>query len=95
MNIKELHEAEKPISAKKVFEGTSGEVKAIQVLAGKTLKEHITKIPACLFCLEGHIVFGNEQGLKESLKPGDYMLIEPMVKHWVDGVADSQLILVR
>jgi quercetin dioxygenase-like cupin family protein len=95
MNIKDQHDPVKPVSAKKVFEGTSGEVKAIQVLAGKTLKEHITKIPACLFCVEGHIIFENEQGLKESLKPGDYMLIEPMVLHWLYGVADSHLILVR
>lgn len=40
-------------------------------------------------------IFENEKGLKEILLPGDYVNIEAMVKHWVKGIADSQLILIK
>ena len=36
-----------------------------------------------------------ENGIKEVLKSGDYINIEPMVKHWVDGKIDSQLVLIK
>jgi quercetin dioxygenase-like cupin family protein len=40
-------------------------------------------------------VFENETGLKETLKSGDYVNIEPMVKHWVKGIKESQLLLIK
>lgn len=95
MNIKELHTQEKPVSAISLFKSESGNVTAIQILKGETLKEHITKIPAFLICLEGEVIFENEKGIKETLNSGDYINIEPMVKHWVEGVNESQLILIK
>jgi quercetin dioxygenase-like cupin family protein len=50
-------------------------------LQGEKLKEHITKTPALLICMEGQVIFENENGLREILKPGDFVNIEPMVKH--------------
>jgi quercetin dioxygenase-like cupin family protein len=41
------------------------------------------------------VIFENENGLKETLKAGDYVNIESMVKHWVEGVIESQLILIK
>lgn len=95
MNIKELHTQEKPVSATSLFKSDLGNATAIQILKGEKLKEHITKIPALLICVEGEVIFENENGINETLFPGDYVHIEPMVKHWVDGVIDSQLVLIK
>jgi len=95
MNIKELHTQEKPVSAISLFKSELGNATAIKILKGEKLKEHITKTPALLICMEGEVIFENEKGIKETLKAGDYVNIEPMVKHWVDGIFESQLILIK
>ena len=41
------------------------------------------------------MIFENETGTKETLSTSDYVHIEPMVKHWVIGLLDSQLLLVK
>jgi quercetin dioxygenase-like cupin family protein len=95
MNIKELHTQEKPVSAIPIFKSELGNATAIQILQGEKLKEHITKTTALLICIEGEVIFNNEKGIKESLIPGDYVNIEPMVKHWIEGTIESQLILIK
>ena len=95
MNIKDLHTQEKPVSAASLFKSELGNATAIKILQGEKLKEHVTKIPALLICMEGEVVFENEKGIKETLMPGDYVNIEPMVKHWVEGTMESQLILIK
>ena len=95
MNIKELHTQEKPVSATSLFKSELGNATAIQILQGGLLKEHITKTPALLICVKGEVIFENEKGIKEKLLSGDFINIEPMVKHWVDGIIESQLILIK
>ncbi len=95
MNIKELHTKEKPVSAAVFFKNDCGNATAIQIIKGGKLKEHITKTPALLLCLEGEVVFENEMGENKTLYPGDYVTIEPMVKHWVQGISESQLVLMK
>jgi quercetin dioxygenase-like cupin family protein len=95
MNIKDLHTQEKPVSAISLFKSDLGNATAIQILQGEKLKEHITKTPALLICMEGQVIFENEKGIKEILQPGDFINIEPMVKHWVEGTIESQLILIK
>lgn len=95
MNIKDLHTQEKPVSAIAIFKSELGNATAIKILKGEILKEHITKTPALLICVEGEVIFENEKGLKETLLSGDYVNIEPMVKHWVEGTIESQLILIK
>ncbi len=95
MNIKELHKQEKPVSAISLFKSELGNATAIKILKGQKLQEHITKIPALLICMEGEVIFENEKGVKETLALGDYVNIEPMVKHWVEGIMESQLILIK
>jgi len=95
MNIKELHTQEKPVSAISLFKSELGNATAIRILKGEILKEHIIKTPALLICIEGEVVFENEKGIKENLLSGDYVNIEPMVKHWVEGTIESQLILIK
>lgn len=95
MNIKALHNIEKPVSAIALFKEGEGNLSAIQILGKQRLKEHITKTPALLICVEGEVVFNNEQGKTETLLPGDYVNIEPMVKHWVTATLDSNLLLFK
>ena len=95
MNIKELHTQDKPVSAISLFKSELGNATAIKILQGEKLKEHITKTPALLICMEGEVIFENENGIKETLLSGDYVHIEPMIKHWVEGTIESQLILIK
>lgn len=86
INIKSFHTEEKPVSAKKVFSATEGNVTALQITATGVLKEHITTVPALLICINGNAVFKNENGITENLSSGDMVNIEPNVKHWVEGI---------
>ncbi len=95
MNIQELHPAEKAVSAIPFFNCEEGKVMALHISATQQLKEHISKVAAMLVCINGHVVFENEKGIKESLATGDYTKIEPMVKHWVNAVKDSNLLLIK
>lgn len=95
MNIKELHTNEKPVSTATFFKGANGVATAIQILKNQELKEHVTKIPACLICIAGEALFKNEQGAAETLTPGDYVIIKQDVKHWVLGITDCQLTLFK
>lgn len=95
MNIKSFHTEEKPVSAKKVFSTTEGNVTALQIKAKGILKEHITTVPALLICINGNAVFNNENGVNQTLLTGDMVNIEPNVKHWVEGIEDTQLLLIK
>jgi len=95
MNISEFHDDKKDVSAKQIFKTTEGNVTALQILENAILKEHITKVPALLVCVAGKVIFENENGLHQALAQGDSLHIEPMVKHWVKGVHDSQLLLIK
>lgn len=95
MNINKLHTQEKPVSATSIFKSEFGNATAIQILQGGKLKEHITQALALLICVEGEVIFENENGIRVTLFPGDYINIEPMLKHWVEGTVKSQLILVK
>ena len=95
MNITELHTQEKPVSAISIFKSELGNATAIKIMKGEKLKAHVTKTAALLICIEGKALFENEKGVKETLITGDYVNIEPMVKHWVEGILESQLILIK
>ncbi len=95
MNIRELHKDTKAVSTVSLFKTGSGSVTAIQILAEEQLKEHITKVPALLVCLTGEANFENENGVKLTLIAGDYVNIEPEIKHWINAKSTSNLILIR
>jgi quercetin dioxygenase-like cupin family protein len=95
MNIKDLLAHDKAVSTALLLKSELASVTAIQILQGEQLKEHITKVPALLICIQGKAVFENENGLKETLLSGDYIKIVPMVKHWLNAITDSQLILFK
>jgi quercetin dioxygenase-like cupin family protein len=95
MNITEVHDPNETISAKNIAELTGGKVTAIQILEGGLLKEHLTRVPALLICIQGEAIYQDKKDREVVLKPGDYYLIEPMVLHWLKGGTDSQLLLVK
>ncbi len=94
MNLKNNHPIEKPVSSILLFKG-EGVATALQLLQNQQLKEHTTKVPALLLCVVGEVVFENENGVKETLESGNYINIEPLVKHWLVGNKDSQLLLLK
>jgi len=95
MNIKDLLPQEKAVSTKGLFTSNQATATVIQILQGEQLKEHVSQVPALLICVFGKTVFENEKGVKETLHSGDYVSIDPQVKHWVDAVENSQLILFK
>jgi quercetin dioxygenase-like cupin family protein len=95
MNIKDLFTTDNSVSAQSLFKSESGNATVIQIQAGGKLKEHTSKTAALLICIRGHAVFGDEKGVHQPLHFGDYVHIEPMVKHWIDGIDESQFILIK
>lgn len=95
MNVRQIHTEQKDVSAKPLFKTTDGTVTALQILENALLNAHVTKVPALLLCVTGEVVFENEKGFRQTLTCGDYVNIEPSVVHWIKGVQDSQLLLVK
>ena len=85
MNLKSLHTETKAVQTNVLFEPKDGKVISLQIAKNEQLAEHITKVPALLVCVSGSGSYGDESGRKLSLKSGDYVNIEPNVKHWVDA----------
>ncbi len=94
-NISALHDPAQAVSPKPLFKGTEATVAALQINKDGLLKEHVTKVEALLVCVAGEAVYEDEKGRRQALFNGDYIRIEPMVKHWVRGVQDSQLLLIK
>lgn len=95
MNIEELHNTEKEVSALPLFKGEVGTTVAIQLQRNGQLKEHITKTPALLICISGFVIYEDENDLEVNLASGDYIHIKPNVKHWLSAGVRSQLILCK
>ena len=95
MNLKNLHQENKAVQTKVVFEPTESKVISLQIAAGEQLKEHITKVPAYLVCVSGNAVFQDEKGNVIPLQSGDFVNIEVNVKHWIDANEDSNFILIK
>lgn len=95
MNLKELHPDNKSVSARPLSATLGSAAIAIQLLENGLLKEHVTKTQAVLTCVKGQVEYGDESGKSVTLQAGDFYMIEPMVKHWVKGMKESQLILLK
>ncbi|MCB0632137.1 MAG: hypothetical protein R2824_20850 [Saprospiraceae bacterium] len=95
MNLRDIHDDQKEVSAKVVSKLSGCTATAIRITENGILKEHITKTPALLVCVAGEVVYRDEKGVEIMLRTGDYHDIEPMVKHWLVGVSTCQLLLVR
>lgn len=94
MNLKSLHTENKAVQTNIVFEPTD-RVISMQITKGEQLKEHITKIPALLVCVSGEATFSDENEQKINLQSGDYVKIEPNVKHRIDAIEESNFLLIK
>jgi quercetin dioxygenase-like cupin family protein len=94
-SLESLHDSTKSLSAQLLFKGTEGSVRSLQIKKNGMLPEHITEVPAILICVKGQVLFEDEKGAKQLLVPGGFYRIEPKLKHWVKGMEDSQLLLVK
>ncbi len=94
-NLNELHQNTDAVHTLMMFQATGGKVISLSIPQNTQLKEHTTPIPALLVCVEGEVVFEDEKGNSVTLKPGNYVNIEPNIKHWVNGVKNSQLLLIK
>ena len=94
-NIKQVHDSTTTVSANLIFSGTENSTRALQIKKDGLLAEHTTKTEAMLICVSGEVIYEDEKKKRFTLKQGDYLLIVPMVKHWVKGIEDSQLLLIK
>ena len=95
MNVNSLHTQNKKVSTQNLFKGEIGSATAIQLLKSGILKEHISKTPAIILCINGKTVYEDETGKKVSIESGDYVDIVPNIKHWLEGIEDSNLVLLK
>ena len=95
MNLKNLHTENKAVQTNVMFEPKDGKVISLQIAKNEQLSEHITKVPALLVCVSGKGSYGDEKGNKITLQSGDYVNIEPNVKHWVDAIEESNFLLIK
>lgn len=93
--LQSIHDSTKSLSVNILFKGTEGTTRSLQIKKDGLLPEHTTKTEALLICVNGEVVFENEKNEKYTLKAGDFCHIEPNVKHWVKGIQDSQLLLLK
>lgn len=95
-HIKELHEKNKGVSAKPIFKSSlGGNTTSIQLLKNEKLKEHSSKTDALLICIEGKVLYQDEDNNKYELKSGNYVEIKSNVKHELESILESHLILIR
>ena len=95
MNVSSLHETTKAVDLKKFFKCETGEVSSIQLLRNAELKKHTSPVPALLVCVNGKIKYSTEKGEEKEMKSGTYVEIEPSVVHWLVGIDDAQLLLIK
>ena len=43
----------------------------------------------------GKVVYEDENGNKITMFSGDFVQIEPQLKHWLNGIEDSNLLLIK
>lgn len=94
MHFSSFHSADKALSTKLFFQG-EGKAISIHLQENGVLPEHITTTPAILFPISGKVLFENEFGFKREISSGDFIEIEPNVRHWVTGLSESYLVLLK
>ena len=95
MNLKDLHKETLGVQTNMIFPAIDGKIISLQILKNSQLKEHITNVPALLICVTGNATYEDEKGNVTNLFSGDFVKIEPNVKHWINGIENSNLLLIK
>jgi len=93
-NLRKIHQEKKDIQTALLKTVEEGKVVSLQIKKGKVLKEHVSKTPAILICINGKALY-EEESRKIKLKNGSYVMIEPDVKHKVTAIKKSNFILIK
>lgn len=94
-NLSNLHTENKAVQTKMMFATSEGKVVSLQIQKDKQLKEHTSAVPALLVCVKGEVVYETENRISVTLLSGDFVNIEPNVKHWINAKTDSNLLLIK
>lgn len=95
MNLKNLHKEDKPVQTSVLFNSFENKTISLQIKQNELLKEHITKVPTMLICISGNSIYEDENGIVIDLINGDFVKIEPNVKHWVKANETSNFLLIK
>lgn len=94
-HLNSLHTEDKALSVKVFFKGEEGVTRSLHLKKDGLLPEHTTSTPAILVCVVGKAIYEDENGYKTTLESGSFQNIQPDIKHWVKGLEDSQLLLMK
>lgn len=94
-NLRSLHDSAKSLSVVPLFKGVEGTTRSLQIKKDGLLPEHLTKTEALLICVNGEVAYEDEKGEKHLLRSEEFYHIMPNIKHWIKGVQDSQLLLIK
>lgn len=95
MNLNNLHTEDKAVQTNLLFQPSEAKVISLQIAKNEQLKEHITKVPALLVCVNGNATYNDEKGEKINLKSGSYVNIPINIKHWIDAHEESNFLLIK
>ena len=95
MKVIDNHTQDKGVSTFPLFKGSGEVATSLYIKKGHELKEHVSKAPAILICIEGSCVFESEEGVKEPLTNGAYVHIPANIKHKVTANENSTLLLLK
>ena len=95
MNLKNLDKDSIGVQSNMMFHETGGKVISLQILKDNQLKGYLTNVPALLICVSRSASYEDEKGIIITLLSGDFVKIEPNVKHWVNAIEDSNLLLIK
>lgn len=93
--LQSRHDSSKTLSVQLLFKGTDGTTRSLQLKKDGLLPEHTTPNQALLVCVSGEVLYEDETKQQQVLKAGDVFFIPPHVKHWLKGLRDSQLLLMK
>ena len=62
MNLNNLHTEDKAVQTNLLFQPSEAKVISLQIAKNEQLKEHITKVPALLVCVNGNATYNDEKG---------------------------------
>jgi quercetin dioxygenase-like cupin family protein len=95
MKLKDLHKEKKDIQTEILFKTNHPATAiSIQIKKGKTLKKHVSKLPALLICVSGKALY-LEDSKQVKLRKGKYVIITPNVIHEVFASKKSNFILIK
>jgi quercetin dioxygenase-like cupin family protein len=94
MHISALHD-KKDLSVVPLKKNGEGTLIAIHLDKNGELKKHQTAVSAVLVCVSGSVQYETIEGERTVLNSGDFVHIAPTIEHWLLGLEESELLLMK